>query len=85
MAKKVVIYFLTWPDGKLLEGSQNSVSARHAWAKAIYSWLPKDWFPGLNLVQSYSAHNELSQAMERAGFKCHEIDVDEAIANGVSQ
>lgn len=85
MSKSVTIYFLTWPDGKMFEGTQNSVSERHAWASGMYSWLPKDWFPGLNLVQSYSAFNELSQAMKNAGFKSHQIDVDAAVANGISR
>ena len=84
MSKSVSIYFLTWPDGKMFERTQNSISERHAWAAAIHSWLPHDWFPGLNLIQSYSAFSELRNAMTSAGFKCHEIDVDAAIANGVS-
>ena len=85
MAKPVTIYFLTWPDGKMFEGTQNSVSERHAWAAAMHTWLHSDWFPGLNLLNGFSAFNELRSCMQTAGFKCHEIDVDQAIANGVSR
>lgn len=85
MADNTVIYFLTWPDGKMFERTQNSVSERHAWAAAMHGWLPNDWFPGLNLLSGYSAFNELRKCMETAGFKCHQIDVDQAIANGVAQ
>ena len=81
----VKIHFLTWPDGKLFEKTQTSVSERHAWSAAIHSWLPRDWFPGLDLGLNYGSGSEIIRSMERAGFKCHTIDVDETLANGVSQ
>lgn len=85
MTDKLQIYFVTWPDGKLFEGTQTSVSERHATAAAMHTWLHRDWFPGLNLLQSYSAHNELWQAMQRAGFKVHSMAVPDDMAKGISR
>ncbi len=85
MAKKpVVIWFITWPDGKLFEGTQTSISERHALARAIHSWMPRDWFPGLDLVNLYSLRSELWAAMQRAGFKLHELEVPNDTAEGIS-
>jgi hypothetical protein len=82
VSKSVKIWFITWPNGSMFEKTQTSADERQAWAKAMHSWLPIEWFPGLNLRQSYSAYTEIRQAMERAGFKCHECDVGD-IVNGV--
>lgn len=81
--KPTVIYFVTWPDGKLFEGSQTSISADIALARAVSTWLPKEFFPGVKFGGRWGggAMWHLWPAMERAGFKVHEIEVP---ADGVS-
>ena len=83
MAKPTMIYFVTWPDGKLFEGTQTRVSADHALAKAVRTWLIPDFFPGLEIGGRYGGGVlwYLWGPMEKAGFKVHEIEVP---ADGVS-
>ena len=86
MSKKpTVIWFITWPDGKLFEGTQTSIDERFAIARAIQTWLPQDWFPGLNLAVGYSpTARELWPLMQKAGFKVHELEVPTDTADGIS-
>ena len=71
------IWFLCWPDGKMFEGTQTSVSKQHAIEKALSGWLIPQWFPGLNWGHmGYGVVGELWKSMEKAGFKCHEIDTE---------
>lgn len=81
----VQIHFITWPDGKLFEGTQTSVSDRLAIAKAVQTWLIPQFFPGLDLLGLFSLRTELWAAMERAGFKLHCIDVPEETEEGISR
>ena len=83
-AKPVTIHFITWPDGKLFERTQTSISERHAIAAAVHSWLIPQWFPGLDLVNLYFLRSELWAAMQRAGFKLHSLEVPTDVAEGVS-
>lgn len=85
--KPLMIYFVTWPDGKLFEGTQNSVDQSKSVAKAIRTWLIPEFFPGLELdgIYSYGPLSALWKAMERAGFKVHELEVPADIAKGIAQ
>lgn len=85
MRKPVVIHFITWPDGKMFEGTQTSVSATHAIAQAVHTWLIPQFFPGLDLVNLYSLRSELWTAMTRAGFKLHSLTVPNDLAEGISR
>lgn len=78
MAKKPTqIFFLTWPDGKLFEGTQTSVSEDIAIARAIMTWLTPDFFPGLEIGSRYHGPMEpLWRSMKKAGFKVHALDVE---------
>jgi len=87
MSKKpTVVYFVTWPDGKLLEGSQTSISGDHALAKAVRTWLINDYFPGVEFGGRWGGGvlRHLWPAMERAGFKVHELEVPNDVADGFS-
>ena len=88
MTKKTptVVYFVTWPDGKLFEGSQTSISGDHALAKAVRTWLIHDYFPGVEFGGRWGGGVlwHLWPAMEKAGFKVHELEVPTDVADGVS-
>lgn len=77
MAKQTKIYFVTWPDGKLFEGTQTSISEDIALAKAVQTWLIPAFFPGINFGGRHGggALWHIWPAMEKAGFKVHAIDV----------
>ena len=49
MAKPTMVYFVTWPDGKIVEGSQTSISADHALGKVVKTWLIDAYFPGVEI------------------------------------
>lgn len=83
--KRTKIWFITWPNGNVFEGTQTSIDEKFAIVAAINTWLHKDWFPGLDLLNSYSARNELWNAMQRAGFKCQCIELPAELAEGVSR
>jgi hypothetical protein len=87
MADTLQIHFITWPDGKLFEGSQTSINEDTAIAQALQTWLIPDFFPGVDLGRRYGggAMRYLWEAMERAGFKVHSLDVPDDIAKGVSR
>lgn len=71
------LYFITWPDGKLFEGTQTCVSADLAIGRALLTWLIPDYFKGLDLgARWHGPMRELWAAMERSGFKLHEIELD---------
>jgi len=75
--KRTVIYFVTFPDGRLVEGSQTSISEDIAIAKVVRHWLPENLFPGIDYGGRYGGGVlwYLWPAMEKAGFKVHEIEV----------
>jgi hypothetical protein len=78
----VKIWFVLWPDGKIFESTQTSVSESHAVWAAIRTWLIQDYFPDLEMGSfSYGPLGTLWKSMQKAGFKCHCIEVD---ADGVS-
>lgn len=80
--KPTKIWFLVWPDGKMFEGTQTSISESRAISAAILTWLTPKFFPGLDLGGvSYGVLRTLWNSMEEAGFKCHCIDTE---ADGVS-
>ena len=83
MAKKPTkVFFITWPDGKVMEGMQTSIRESHAIGKAIASFLPSQWFPGVNFGAYYfGPSGELWHAMQKAGFKVQSVEVP---ADGVS-
>lgn len=83
--KPTKIWFVTWPNGNVFEGTQTSIDEKFAIVAAMHTWLPKDWFPGLDLINSYSARSELWNAMSRAGFKVQCITVPEDMGQGVSR
>lgn len=72
------IYFITWPDGKLFEGTQNSIGEDHAIGRALRTWLIPQNFPGLDLGQRWGGGpmHSLWQSMERAGFRVQSVPVD---------
>jgi hypothetical protein len=79
------IWFITWPDGKVMERTQTSVGKDYAIAGAIRSFLPEQWFPSLRLTDRYYGEvGELWRSMERAGFKAQSIDLPKEVADGVS-
>ena len=84
MNKPTKIWFLVWPDGKVVEKSQTSISKSHAIKNAIKTWwLIPDYFPDLELGElGYSGAllAAIWKSMEKGGFKCYEIDVN---ASGV--
>lgn len=84
MAKKPTkIFFLTWPDGRMFEGTQTSTSEDIAIGRAIRTWLIPDHFPGLELgARYYGPMEALWRSMQQAGFRVHSIDV--ADVDGVS-
>ncbi len=74
--KNAKIYFVVWPDGKMFERTQNSISESHAIAAAIRTWLIPDFFPELDLgSKGYGVMATLWRSMEKAGFKCHCVEV----------
>lgn len=83
MAKPTVVYFVTWPDGKMFEGTQTSISAEMAVGRALLTWLIPVHFPGLELgtLYGYGVLAQAWKAMQRGGFRLHEIEVP---ADGVS-
>ena len=85
MAKKPVqVWFVLWPDGKMFEGTQTSVSESHAIGAALSTWLIPEFFPKLEMGGlGYGLIAACWKSMQAAGFKCHCIDVDDA--TGVSR
>lgn len=84
MAKEATkVFFVTWPDGKIVEGSQTSVSVDIALGRTLAKWLIPEFFPGLDFGGRWGGGVlwHAWPAMERAGFKVHEIAVP---ADGVS-
>lgn len=76
------IHFVTWPDGKIFEGTQTSVSEDIAVARALRTWLIPQFFPDLDLGGRYHGPmRELWAAMTRAGFKVQHVEIE---AVGVS-
>jgi hypothetical protein len=75
MKEPTRIFFVTWPDGNILEGSQTSTSEDIAIGRAIMTFLPKQWFPAIDLGSRYHGPMEdLWRSMKMAGFKVQEID-----------
>ncbi|NTA27423.1 hypothetical protein [Allorhizobium ampelinum] len=82
MDKPVRIYFVTWPDGKLFEGTQTSTSESIAIGRAIHTWLIPQFFPGLDLGGlHYGPMRTLWDSMLRAGFKVQSVETN---AEGIS-
>jgi hypothetical protein len=78
-AKPVKIWFVIWPDGKIFEKTQTSVSESHAIGAAIRTWLIPEFFPDLDMGNmAYGVIASLWKSMGKAGFKCHCIEVDAA-------
>lgn len=79
------IHFITWPDGKLFEGTQTSIAPNVAVNNAIKTWLIPQFFKGLDLNLHYSpARNALWAAMLNSGFKLHSMTVPTDMAEGLS-
>lgn len=79
MSKKpTCIYFVCWPDGKLFEGTQTSISESHAVGLAVQTWLRPQFFQKLELGHTYGGGvlYYLWPAMERAGFKLNTIELE---------
>jgi hypothetical protein len=71
------IFFVTWPDGKIMEGSQTSTREDIAIARAIMNFLPQRWFPDLGLGSLvYGPMENLWRSMKKAGFKVQSIDTN---------
>ena len=83
MKEPVKIWFVTWPDGKVMEETQTSVSDGTAVGRAIMTFLPSQWFPDLNLGASHGAGYYLWPSMKKAGFKVQYVEVPDA--TGVSR
>ncbi|NKJ03090.1 hypothetical protein [Rhizobium sp. SG741] len=81
-SKEVRIYFVTWPDGKLFEGTQTSTSESIAVGRAIHTWLTPQFFPAIDLGGlHHGPMRPLWEAMLRAGFKVQSVEVE---AQGIS-
>jgi hypothetical protein len=79
------VWFVAWPDGKVLEESVALTSAE-ACAKAVRYWLPEQWFPGLELhSMHYGPLSPLWRAMERAGFKVSKLTIPQPIKSPTSE
>jgi hypothetical protein len=82
MKEPTKIFFVTWPDGKVMEGSQTSTSEDIAIGRAILTFLPKEWFPEIKLGSRFHGPmEELWKSMKVAGFKAQAIDTN---CDGVS-
>jgi hypothetical protein len=81
MDKQVVkIYFVTWPDGQVVEGSQSSRDRDTAIRNVVLEFLPDRWFNGIELgTLYYGPLSKLWDAMKKNGFKIHEIDLPDDI------
>lgn len=85
MTEPTKVWFITWPDGKVMDRSQTSTDKNIAIGSAIRSFLPEQWFPGLDVTsQYYSEIGELWRSMEKAGFKVQSIDLPKELADSVS-
>jgi hypothetical protein len=86
MTKPLQIHFITWPDGKLFEGTQSSVDQVISINNALRTWLIPEFFPNLDLHPSFSpVRNGLWASMLKAGFKVHSLEVPTDVAEGVSR
>ena len=82
-AKPAEIWFVTWPDGKVMDGTQTSISEGHAIGAAIVSFLPARWFPDLKVDSGYAGVGyHLWPAMKKAGFLVQSVTTE---AIGVSR
>jgi len=85
MTKPTKVWFITWPDGKVMDRSQTSTDKNIAIGSAIRSFLPEQWFPGLDVTSQYFREiGELWRSMEKAGFKVQSIDLPKELADSVS-
>ena len=76
------VYFVTWPDGKVMEGTQTSIRESFAIGKAIASFLPAHLFPDVKFdTYHFGPAGDLWAAMRKAGFKVQSVDIP---ADGVS-
>lgn len=75
--KPTQIHFLTWPDGRLFEGTQTSTSEDIAIGRAIRTWLIPSHFPDLDLGgRHFGPMGAIWRSMEKGGFKVHTIDIE---------
>jgi hypothetical protein len=83
--KSQKIWFVTWPNGGIVEDTSTSISRDRAVTTAIKGWLPTDYFPDLDLGGvSYGVTRILWASMKKAGFRCYEIDVGEEITTKIN-
>ena len=82
MKEPTKIYFVSWPDGTIMENSQTSVSEDISIGRAILTFLPKQWFPEIKLGSRFHGPmGDLWRSMKTAGFKVQSIDTN---CDGVS-
>lgn len=76
-APGVKVWFVIWPDGKMFEKTQTSISESHAIEVAIRIFLPDRFFPELDMgTLGYGIVATMWRSMQKAGFKCHCIEVN---------
>lgn len=75
-SEQIKIFFVTWPDGKVIEGSQTSRDKDTAIRNVVKSFLPDCWFGGIELgTMFYGPLDKFWTAMKKNGFKVHEINL----------
>lgn len=76
MSEDSKLWFVTWPDGTVMDASP-ATSRDGAAANAAGYFLPVDWFKQLDMghVWGGGALYHLWPAMDRAGFKIQSIAI----------
>ena len=72
--KGIKIYFVTWPDGKVVEGSQTGIDSSAAVRQTVKQFLPDCWFGNVELGHIWGgALSALWRGMKEKGFEVHEF------------
>ena len=72
MTESPDVFFITWPDGKVDEGSLTVTSAEIAKQRFIATYLPERYFGKLSWLTGY-ALSRIWEDMQEKGFKAHHI------------
>ena len=76
MIEKAKIWIVCFPDGKICEDGLSRISADHALASALRTWLIPELFGHIEWGSrySYGVLHHLWRAMEKKGWRVHEIE-----------
>ncbi|MEM9085342.1 MAG: hypothetical protein AAGB23_05415 [Pseudomonadota bacterium] len=75
--ERAKLWIVIMPNGTIVDQGLSRISADHALAKAIQTWLLPDIFGPIEWGSrwSYGALRALWPAMEQKGWKVHEIEL----------